>query len=214
MDSEPIQPNREVVTVREINEQSNTGKARIKDENSRVDSRIGKVTASHDLGSNEGALNSTANVFKGGNNTDSPLRKTENRATEIEVNIRMLNFDPIINAHITPNQEVEANQISLETTLAAPAHENHMTLNVEKLNPTELTAEAEENPKNIRSWKRIMCQPKPNESVAACGAGKKRKATTCIVTTLETSHKRLQIQIGHSPSSTMVEAAQQPRQAQ
>ena len=55
MDSEPIQPNREAVTVREINEQSNTGKERITDENSRVDSRIGKVTASHDLGSNEGA---------------------------------------------------------------------------------------------------------------------------------------------------------------
>ena len=53
MESEPIQPNREVVTVKEINEQSNTGKERITDENSRVDSWIGKVTASHDLGSNE-----------------------------------------------------------------------------------------------------------------------------------------------------------------
>ena len=103
MDSEPIQPNREVVTVREINEQSNTGKERITDENSRVDSRIGKVTASHDLGSNEGALKSAAKVFKGENNVDSPLMKNENRATKIEVNIGMLNFDPIINSHITPN---------------------------------------------------------------------------------------------------------------
>ena len=214
MDSEPIQPKREAVTVREINEQSNKGKARKTDENSRVDSQIGKVTASHDLGSNEGALNSAANVFTGEINADSPLTKTENRATEIKVNIGMLDFDPMINAHLTPNQEVEANQTSLETTLAAPAHENHVTLNMENLIPAELTAEAEENPKNIRSWKRIMRQPNPNESVAACGAGKKRKASTCIVTTHEASHKCLQIQNGHSPSSTMVEATQQPRQAQ
>ena len=54
MDSEPIQPNREVVTVREINEQSKKGKARKTDENRVVDSRSGKVTASHDSVSNEG----------------------------------------------------------------------------------------------------------------------------------------------------------------
>ena len=209
-----IQPNREVVTVREINEQSNKGKERITDESSRVDSRIGKVTASHDLGSNEGALKLAAKVFKGENNADSPLMKKGNRATEIEVNIGMLNFDPIINAHIAPNQEVEVNPNSLETTLAAPTHENHVTLNVEKLNPTKLMAVAEENPKNIRSWKRIMRQPNPNESIAAYGVGKKRKASTCMVTTHESSHKRLQIQNDHSSSSTMVEDAQQPRQAQ
>ena len=89
-----------------------------------------------------------------------------------------------------------------------------MTLNMENLNPAELMAEAEENPKNIRSWKRIMRQPNPNESVAARGARKKRKASTCIVTTHEASHKRLQIQNDHSSSSTMVEVAQQPRQEQ
>ena len=214
MESEPIQPNREVVTVKEINEQSNTGKERITDENSRVDSWIGKVTASHDLGSNECALKSAAKVFKGENSVDSPLMMNENKATEIEVNIGMLNFDPIINAHITPNQEVEANPNSLEATLAAPTHENHVTLKVEKLNLTKLTAEAKENPKNIRSWKRIMRQANPNESVATYGARRKRKASTCIVTTHEASHKRLQIQNDHSSSSTMVEVAQQPRQEQ
>ena len=40
MESEPIQPNREVVTVMEINDQSNTVKERITDE-SRVDTRNG-----------------------------------------------------------------------------------------------------------------------------------------------------------------------------
>ena len=47
MESEPVQPNREVVTVMEINGQSNTVKERITDESSKVDSRNGKVTASH-----------------------------------------------------------------------------------------------------------------------------------------------------------------------
>ena len=153
-------------------------------------------------------------MFKGENNANSSQMKKENRATEIEVNIGVLNSDPIINAHISPNQEVEENPNSLEATLAAPTHENHVTLNVEKLSPTQLTAEAEENPKNIRSWKRIMRQPNPNESVAVCSARKKRKASTCMVTTHESSHKCLQIQNDHSSSSTMVEAAQQPRQAQ
>ena len=90
-------------------------------------------------------------MFTGEINVDSPLTKIENRTTEIKVNIGMLDFDPMINAHLTPNQKVEANQTSLETTLAAPAHENHVTLNMENLNPAELMAEAEENPKNIRS---------------------------------------------------------------
>ena len=40
MESEPVQPNREVVTVMEINDQSNTVKERITDE-SRVDTRNG-----------------------------------------------------------------------------------------------------------------------------------------------------------------------------
>ena len=213
MDTEPIQPNREAVTVRGINEQCKKGKARKTDENRVVDSRSGKVTASHDSVSNEGALNVADNVISGEINADSTLTETENRATEINVNSGRLDFDPLINAHLTPNQEVEANQTPLETTLAASAHENHVTINMENLFPVELTTEAEENPKNIRSWKRIMRQPNPNESIAACGAGKKRKATTCTVTTPETSHKRLQIQFGHSPSSTMVEVAQQPRQA-
>ena len=153
-------------------------------------------------------------MFKGENSVDSPLMMNENKATEIEVNIGMLNFDPIINAHITPNQEVEANPNSLEATLAAPTHENHVTLKVEKLNLTKLTAKAKENPKNIRSWKHIMRQANPNESVATYGARRKRKASTCIVTTHEASHKRLQIQNDHSSSSTMVEVAQQPRQEQ
>ena len=214
MDSELILPNRVAVTVRGINEQCKKGKERKTDENRVVDSRSGKVTASHDSVSNEGALNVADNVISGEINADSTQTETENRATEINVNSGSLDFDSLINAHLKPNQEVEANQTPLETTLAASAHGTHVTINMENLFPVELTAEAEENPKNIRSWKRIMRQPNPNESIAACGAGKKRKATTDTITTPETSHKRLQLQFGHSPSSTLVEAAQQPRQAQ
>ena len=190
MECESDQPNREVVTVMEINDQSNTFKERITDE-SRIDTRNGKETASHNLGSNDGALKSAVKVIDCGNYADSSLLEKENSATEKEVNIGVLNFAPIINAHISLNKEVEENPNSLEATLAAPAHENHVTLNVEKLSPTQSTVEAEENPKNIRSWKRIMCQPNPNETEAICIAGKKRKASTCMVTTHESSHKRL-----------------------
>ena len=147
MDSEPIQPNSEAVTVREINEQCKKGKERKIDENRVVDSRSGKVTASHDSVSNEGALNVADNVISGEINADSTQTETENRATEINVNSGRLDFDPLINAHLKPNQVVEANQTPLETTLAASAHETHVTINMENLFPVELTAEAEENPK-------------------------------------------------------------------
>ena len=127
-----------------------------------------------------------------GNYADNSLLEKENRAREKEVKIGVLNSDPVFNAHISNNKEMEENPNSLKATLASPAHENHVTLKLEKLQQTQSIAEVEEHPKNIRSWKCIMRQPSPNEIEAVCVAGKKRKASTCcMVTTHESSHKRL-----------------------
>ena len=89
-------------------------------------------------------------------------------------------------------------------TLAAPTHEKHVPLKLEKLQRTQSMAKVDEQPKNIRSWKRIM--PSPNEIEVVNVARKKRKASTCMEITHDSSHKRLQIQNDQSSSSSMVEA--------
>ena len=123
------------------------------------------------------------------NYADSSLLEKENRATEKEVKAGVLISDPIFNAHISNSKEEEENPNSLKATLAAPTHEKHVPRKLEKLNQTQSMVEVDEQPKNIRSWKRIMRQPSPNETEAMSVAGKKRKASTCIVITHDSSHK-------------------------
>ena len=129
------------------------------------------------------------NVSDRANYADSSLLEKENRAMEKEVKAGVLISDPVFNAHISNNKEEEENPNSLEATLAAAAHEKHVPRKLEKLNQTQSTVEVDEQPKNIRSWKRIMRQPSPNETEAVSVAGKKRKASTCIVITHDSSHK-------------------------
>ena len=48
------------------------------------------------------------------NYEDSSLLEKENRATEKEVNAGVLNSNPVFNANISDNKEVEENSNSLE----------------------------------------------------------------------------------------------------
>ena len=123
------------------------------------------------------------------NYADNSLLEKENRATEKEVKAGVLISDPVFSAHISNSKEEEENPNSLKANLAAPTHEKHVPRKLEKLNQTQSMVEVDEQPKNIRSWKCIMHQPSPNETEAVSVAGKKRKASTCIVITHDSSHK-------------------------
>ena len=74
----------------------------------------GKEFALPNLGSNDRALKSAVNVSDYANYEDSSLLEKENRATEKEVNTGVLNSNPVFNANISDNKEVEENSNSLE----------------------------------------------------------------------------------------------------
>ena len=128
------------------------------------------------LGSNDGALKLVVSVIDCANYADNSLLEKVNRVTEKDVNTRVLNSDPLINANLTKTKEVEAKSNSVEATLAAPSHEKHMPLKLEQLQQTQPTVEEGEQPKNIRSWKRFMRQPSPNETKVLSVAEKKEES--------------------------------------
>ena len=214
MECESYLLRREEITVMKFNAQSNTVTERVTGESlsSNQYTQNGKETVLLNLGSNDGALKSVVSVIDHANYADSSLLVKANRVTEKDVNSRVLNSDLIINAKPTETKELEAKSNSLGSTLSAPSHENHVPLKLEQIQQIQPTAKEGDQPKNIRSWKHIMRQPSPNETEVLSVAEKKNTSSTCMENTHDSPHKHLEIQNDQSFSSSMVEAAQQPRQ--
>ena len=69
------------------------------------------------------------------------------------------------------------------------------------------------HPANLRTWKRILRQPKPSEAEAKVEQGKKRKSRTELTGQHDVPSKRMQVvQADQNTSNVLVEAVEQPHQ--
>ena len=74
--------------------------------------------------------------------------------------------------------------------------------------------EDQSQPSNLRSWKRVMRQPKPNGAESKGDQEKKkRKSCTELTGQHDVPSKRLQVvQVDQNSSNVLVEAVEQPHQ--
>lgn len=77
--------------------------------------------------------------------------------------------------------------------LATETQAHHVTTNVMKDQLLQPMAEIEEQPTNLRSWKRVMCLTAPIVAETQLGIERKRKPSMCIADLFDQPCKRLQI---------------------